>query len=81
MHVGFTQALAQLVQRGLSQKSQGHLTVADAEIEGAGTLPAQFLVVMEKLLHVPALGKVAEQAFQCRARPHAAAARLSVERR
>lgn len=37
------------------------MSVADVEIEGAAALPAEGLVELEELFHVPALGELAGQ--------------------
>ena len=56
---GRGQALAELMEDGLGHEGQGHLSVADVEVEGSGALPSQGLVEIEKFFDAPALGKVA----------------------
>src|ERR1039458_8939775 len=54
---GRPQALAQLVDDRLGQQGQGHLTQADVEVQGAGTLPAQMLVETEEFHPLPSDGR------------------------
>ncbi len=53
-----SQALAQLVKRGLGNQSEAHVALADISIEGAGPLPAQGLMDIEELFDVPELGEM-----------------------
>jgi len=60
---GLTQTLTQLMEDGLSHEGERHLAVANMEVEGAGALPAQGLVVVEELLDVPAFGEIEDEAL------------------
>lgn len=57
------QSLAELIEGGLGEEGEAHLAVADMEVEGAGALPAQGLVVVKELLDVPAFGEVDDETF------------------
>ena len=61
MTKGFAQSLTHLVNSGLGQQRQGHLTVADVEIKRTGSMPTQGLVEFEKLFDIPALWIVNSQ--------------------
>ena len=52
---GRTQALAELMHDRLGHQRQGHVPVADVEVEGARPLPAQSLVEFEELFDMPPL--------------------------
>lgn len=52
---GRAQALAQLVHESLRNHRQGHLAIADVQVEGAGPLPAEGLIELKKLLDVPTI--------------------------
>src|SRR6516165_6558611 len=55
---GRGEPLAELVNRGLGHQGHRHLTVANIEIARPCTVPAECLMSVEKLLHVPAFGKL-----------------------
>ena len=63
--VGGAEALAELVDEGLGQQRQGHLAIADIEVERAGRLPTQGLVELEELF---GLGLRASSFFAGRSR-------------
>ena len=56
---GRAKASAQWVDGGLGEKGQGHVAVADVEVERAGAFPAERLVGVEEFFDVPAVGEVA----------------------
>jgi len=60
---GRGKALAQHIGGGLGEKGQGHTAVPDVQVEGAGPVPAEGLVVVKKLFDMPALRVVAGKAF------------------
>lgn len=53
---GRAEALAELVTNGLGNERHRHLAEANIEVQGAGTFPAEFLIGIEELLDMPALG-------------------------
>jgi hypothetical protein len=47
--------------RRLGQQGHAHLSVTDVEVQRAGMPPAEGLMGVEELLHVPAFGKLTGQ--------------------
>src|SRR6516225_1581796 len=58
---GRGQPLAELIARRLSDQGHRHLAIADVEVAGPRPVPAQGLMGIEELLHVPPLGEFAGQ--------------------
>src|SRR6516225_4652049 len=58
---GRSKPFAKLINRRLSDQCHCHLAVANVEIAGPCAVPAQRLVRIEELLHVPAFGKILGQ--------------------
>lgn len=61
------QALAQLVDGGLSHQRHGHLAQTDVEVEGASAFPTQILVEAVELLDMPTVGELGRQGRDFRA--------------
>lgn len=58
---GIAQPLTELMDGRLSDESQGHLSVSDMEIEGAGPIPPEGLVGMEEFFNMPPFGIVFDE--------------------
>ena len=58
---GRGEPLAQLIDRRLGDQGHRHLAIANVEIARPRAVPAQCLMSIEELLHVPALGKISGQ--------------------
>lgn len=53
---GLSDAVSDLVDKGLGHKGHGGLAVADVQVEGAGAFPSEGLIGVEELFDVPAFG-------------------------
>src|SRR4029078_4639059 len=60
-------SLPELMNHRLGEQGHSHLAVADVQVEGASPLPTEVLIELEKLLDMPAFGKLLGHGLHFRA--------------